>query len=42
MGWGGWGDVNIHIDMNMNIDIHTIIDMNIEYYIDYHTLLIPY
>ena len=28
MGWGGWGDINIHIDINMNIDIHIIINMN--------------
>ena len=36
----GWGDINIHIDINMNIDIHIIFNMNIEYYIDHYTLLI--
>ena len=41
MGLGGWGDVNIDIDINMNSDIHVIINRNIEYYIDYYTLLIP-
>ena len=28
--------------INMNIDIHVINNMNVEYYIDYYTLLIPY
>ena len=31
----GGGDINIHIDINMNIDIHIIINMNIEYYIEF-------
>ena len=35
----GWGDINIHIDITMNIDIHIIINMNIKYYIHYYTLL---
>ena len=39
MGWGGWGDINIHIHINKNIGIHIIINMNIKYYIDYYTLL---
>ena len=39
----GWGDINIHIDINMNIDIHIIIDMNIQNYIIIYDLLsIPY
>ena len=40
-GGGGWGDINIHIDINMNIDIPSIINMNIEYCFDYYTLLMP-
>ena len=28
MGWGGWGDINIHIHIDMNIDVHFIINMN--------------
>ena len=39
---GGWGDISIHIDINMNIDIHSMINMNIEYYIDYYLLPIIY
>ena len=38
-GMGVWGDINIHIHINMNIDIHIITNMNIEYYIDHYTLL---
>ena len=38
MGWGGGGDINIHIDINMKIDIHIIVNMNIENSIDYYTL----
>ena len=37
---GGWGDINIHIDINMNVDIHIIMNMNIEYYIKYNLLFI--
>ena len=37
----GWGDINIHIDINMNIDIHIIINMNIDNYIKCFTLLMP-
>ena len=32
MGW---------VCVNMNIDIHIIINMNIEHHINYHTLLDP-
>ena len=39
---GGWGDINIHIDMNMNIGIHMIINMNIEDYMRYHLSFIRY
>ena len=39
---GGWGDINIHIDINMNIDIHIIINMNIEDYIRYYLLFVRY
>ena len=40
-GMGGWGDINIHIDINMNI--HIIINMNIEdYVIDYLLFIIRY
>ena len=28
MGWGGLGDTNTFIDININIDIHIIIKMN--------------
>ena len=39
-------DINIHIDINMNIDIHIIINMNIEdhirYYLLFIDLLMPY
>ena len=28
MGWGVWGDINIHVDVNMNIEIHIIVNMN--------------
>ena len=28
----GWGDINIHIDTNMNIDIHIIISVNGQYW----------
>ena len=24
--WGGWGDINIHIDNNINIDINIILN----------------
>ena len=42
MGWGGC-DIDIHIDINMNIDIiHIIINMNIEDNIIYYLLYIPY
>ena len=41
-GVGGWGDINIHIAINMNIDIHIIINMNIEYYIIYYLFPIVY
>jgi len=41
---GGWGDINIHIDINMNIHIHIIINMNIEILkgIIYYLLGFPY
>ena len=39
---GGWGDINIHIDITMNIDIHIIIHMNIEDYQRCYSLGIPY
>ena len=44
LAWGGvgWGDINIHIDINMNIYIHIIIDMNIENYIISYLLSIIY
>ena len=43
MGWGGgWGDINIHIDINMNIDIHIIINMNIENSIIYLLSILIY
>ena len=38
----GWGDINIHIDSNMNIHIHIMIHMNIENYISYYLLSIIY
>ena len=41
-GVGEWGDINIHIDINMNIDIHSIMNMNIEDYIRYYLLFIKY
>ena len=34
-GGGGWDDINTHIDMIKDIDVHIIINMNIKYYIDY-------
>ena len=40
-GVGVGGDINIHIDINVNIDIPIIINRNIEYYIDFYTLLMP-
>jgi len=36
------GDINIHININMNIDIHVIINMNIEDYKRYYLLFIRY
>ena len=41
MGWGG-SDIHIHIDFNMNIDIHIITHMNIANYITYYPLSILY
>ena len=34
----GWGDINSHIDVNMNIDIHIITNMNVEDYKRYYIL----
>ena len=39
VGWGGV--ISLFTLISMNIDIHIIINMNIEYYIDYYTLLMP-
>ena len=38
MGWGDWGDISIHTDINMDNDIHIIINMNI----DIILITIPY
>ena len=42
VGGGAWGDINIHIDINVNIDNHIIINMNIEDYERYYLLLMRY
>ena len=40
---GGRGDINIHIDVNMNTDMHLIIKIKIDtYIIGYSILAIPY
>ena len=35
---GGWGDIDIFIDINVSIDIQIIVNMTIEDSIDYYTL----
>ena len=30
--WGGWDTINTRIDINMDIDIHVIINLNIDNY----------
>ena len=45
---GAWGLLilihynNNHININMNLDVHIIINMNIEHYVGYYILLMPY
>ena len=42
-GGGGGGDNKFHIDININIDIlDIIIHINIDQYMDYYTIVIPY